>query len=289
MGLLLVLWISSGPTAMAQRPDRSGPPKLGPPPSLELPAIQHQRLSNGLPVLMLEKHEVPLVQVELIVLGGSALDPSDRIGLASMTAAMMEEGAGARNALELADAIDFLGAGISADAGNHTSSVILHTPLSKLDSSLALFGDVALRPTFPPEELERNKRDRLTDLVQWRDDPPAIASVLFNRTLYGPSHPYGRVSMGDEKTIRALSVGELKRFHDDIFRAGNAHLVVVGDVTAATILPKLEAIFGTWQGGAAAPPVVPAASQVEARRIFFVDKPDAAQSEIRIGRIGARS
>ncbi len=286
--LAAVLWIYAGTAVMAQAPDRSGPPKLGPAPSLKLPPIQHLRLSNGLPVLLLEKHEVPLVQIELIVMSGAALDPPDRIGLASMTAAMMEEGAASRNALELADAIDFLGASISADAANHTTSVILHTPLSKLDSALALFGDVALRPTFPSEELERNRKDRLTELAQWHDDPSTIASVMFSRTLYGPSHPYGRVAMGDEKSIRALTVGELKKFHDDVFRAGNAHLIVVGDVTAAVILPKLESFFGGWRGGKAPPPVFPSASQVEGRRIFFVDKPDAAQSEIRIGRIGAQ-
>jgi predicted Zn-dependent peptidase len=282
------LLIAAGPGLFAQAPDRSKPPSLGPIPSLKLPPIQHLKLSNDLQVILMEKHQVPLVQIELVALSGSALDPPGLPGLADMTASMLEEGAGSRNALQLADAIDFLGANISPYAGQHTSGVVMHTPLSKLDSALALFGDMVLRPTFPTEELERHRKERLTTLTQWRDDPPQISSVLFSRTIFGPDHPYGRVTIGNEKSLRSISVDDLRKFHKKYFRPNNSALIVVGDVTAKEILPKLQDLFGKWEKGETDQPQFPAVEQVKTREIYLVDKPGAPQSVIRIGRIGAK-
>jgi len=282
--LLLTLF---GSLVLAQNPDRSKPPELGPPPSLKLPPVQHLKLSNGIPVVLMEKHQVPLVQVELIIKAGIVNDPKDKPGLASMTAAMMEEGAGARNALELADAIDFLGASISAYASWHTSGVSMFTPLSKLDEALALFGDICLKPTFPKEELERNRKERLTTLMQWHDEPRAIASVQFSKVLFGNDHPYGRPTIGNEKSIRAIKVEDLKKFHQTYFTPNNASFIVVGDVNPDIILPKLEAIFGKWEGKNVEQSSIPNVEQVKGRVIYLIDKPGAPQSEIRIGRIGA--
>jgi predicted Zn-dependent peptidase len=270
----------------AQVPDRSKAPELGPPPTLKLPPIQHFKLSNGLPVVLMEKHELSLVQIDLLVKTGAAMDPAGKNGLSSLTAAMLDEGAGSRNALQLADAIDFLGAGISAAAGQHSSVVALNTPLTKLDSALALMADVALRPAFLLEELERQRKERLTTLVQSHDQPRAIASVTFNQTLYGAKHPYGLSTLGDEKTLRGFRVEDLKNFHSTYFRSNNATLIVVGDVTSKTILPKLEIAFGKWEAGKIPTATWPGVSQVQKRQIWLVDKPEAAQSEIRIGRIG---
>ena len=272
--------------SFAQMPDRSKAPELGPPPELKLPAMQNLKLSNGLPVVLLEKHELPLMQINLLIKAGSAMDPVGKTGLASLAAAMLDEGAGSRNALQLADAIDFLGADISAAAGLHISSVALNTPLAKLDSALALMADMALRPTFPPDELERLRKERLTTLMQWHDQPRAIASVMFNQTLFGTKHPYGLPALGDEKTLRAFRVEDLKNFHATYFRPNNATLIVVGDMTAKTILPKLEAAFGKWEAGKIPTVSWPDVAQVQKRRLWLVDKPGAAQSEIHLGRIG---
>lgn len=272
--------------AQAQAPDRSRPPQVGPPPELKLPPIQRLQLSNGLPVVLFEKHEVPLVQVNVLIKAGSAMDPADKAGLASMTLAMLDEGAGRRDALQLADAIDFLGARISPSSGYHTSRVALHTPLSKLDSALVLLADVVLRPTFPATELDRQRKQRLTTLIQWRDEPRSIASVLFNRTLYGTKHPYGIPTIGTERSLKSLRPEDLKEFHVTYFRPNNAALIVVGDVTAETLLPRLEAQFGSWERGRLPTATWPGIRQVGKRQIYLVDKPGAAQSEIRIGRVG---
>ncbi|HXG37637.1 MAG TPA: insulinase family protein, partial [Bacteroidota bacterium] len=167
------------PLVAQEKADRTRPPELGPPAALKLPPIQRFALSNGIPVVLMEKHNVPLVQVNLLINSGSAMDPAGKSGLASLTADMMDEGAGTRNALQLADAIDFLGASISTFAGMHTSGVSLYTPLSKLDQALPLMADIAMRPTFPADELERKRKERLTTLAQWHDEARVIASVLF--------------------------------------------------------------------------------------------------------------
>ena len=284
IGLTLLL---AGSVA-AQAPDRSKPPALGPTPSLSLPAVTRQTLSNGLPVLILEKHQVSLVQVNVVVKAGTALDPGDRPGLASLTAAMLDEGAGTRNALELADAIAFLGADISIGAEPHRITAALHAPVARLDSALALLADVALRPRFPSEELERLRTERLTALVQQHDEPRAIAQVLFMHTVFGDAHPYGRRTSGTEASLRALTPDDLRRFHASYFRPSNAAVIVVGDVTPGQIMPKLEAAFGKWSASGAAPaaPSWREAAQVSKREVLLADKPGAAQTEVIIGRVG---
>ncbi len=271
----------------AQKVDRSAPPKVGPPPVFRMAPIQRFTLSNGLRVVLLEKHEVPLVQINLVFSTGSVMDPEGKTGLASMTAAMLTEGAAGRDALALADAIDYLGAQVSASAGFHTSAVSLQTPLAKLDSALALQADVALRPTFPPAELERKRKDRLTTLLQWRDEARAQASVMFNRTVYGETHPYGVSAIGDEQAIRSLRVEDLQHFFSLYYKPNNAFLVVVGDVHVQMMKPKLEAAFGAWKAGNIVPVQFPAIVPKEKRSVTIVDKPGAAQTEIRVGRVGS--
>jgi zinc protease len=272
-------------TTQAQVPDRSEPPELGPPPALVLPPIQRAELSNGVQVIMLEKHNVPIVQVNLVVRTGYAFDPQELIGLTNMATDMMDEGAGGRDALQLADEIEFLGARLGVRAGGHQTAVSLHTPLGRLDAALALMADVALRPDFPAQELERKRLERLNQMLQARDEPRAIASVIFDRTLY-PHHPYGYPTIGYPETVRAMKVADLRRWHETYFRPNNAFFVVVGDVTLDEMRGKLEALFGDWRGGRIPTIDWPEAEQVTSRDVYLVDKPGAAQSEILIGRIG---
>ena len=271
--------------AVAQKPDRSAPPPVGPPPAFSVPAIEKFTLPNGLPVYVLEKHQVPLVQINLLVQAGTVMDPSGKSGLANMTSAMMMEGAGKRSALALADAIDYLGARITSTAGQHAMAVRLHTPLVQLDSALALLADIALRPTFPAAELERKTKERLTALLQWRDEPRMLSTVAFNHTLFG-THPYGIPVIGSEATLRGLTSKDCAEFHATWFRPNYAALIVVGDVSIKKIRPKLVAAFGSWKAGKGAAPPLPRIEQVTKREIVLVDKPGAAQTEIRIGRIG---
>ena len=270
----------------AQTPDRSAPPQLGPPPALQLPPIQHFKLSNGLRVVVMEKNQVPLAHILVVVRAGSAMESANQVGLASLAAEMLDKGAGQRDALQLADAIDFLAAEFSARATMHTTLVGINTPVAKLGDALGLLADVVVRPAFPDAELARLRKQRLTTLLQWHDEPRAIAAVLFNRTLYGNQHPYGRPSLGEEKSLRAISPADLKKFHSTYFNPTNATVIAVGAVSAPMMQTQLEAAFGGWQGGPAPTATWPGIKQIDKRQIYLADKPGAAQSEIRIGRIG---
>jgi len=284
--VLITLILISG-TALTQVPDRSKPPEMGPPPVMKLPPIQRFSLSNGLQVILVEKHDVPLVHMELMTNAGTVLDSEEKTGLTSIATSLMQEGAGTRDALELADAIDFLGASISTSSGYHSSGVSLHSPLSKLDSALALFADIALRPLFIPTELERTRKELLNELIQWYDEPRSIASVMFSSAVFGRTHPYGRQSIGTEKSIHSITIEDLEGFYKKFFTAGNSTLIVVGDVSVKGIREKLETAFGKWKGGDVKETRMPKAEQVKGRQIYLVDKPGAPQSEIRIGRVGA--
>jgi zinc protease len=283
--LLLVLATT---LSAQQAPDRSHPPQLGPAPALKLPQIQKRQLSNGLPVWLVELHEVPVVQVNLLVLSGSAIETGKKFGVASLTAAMLEQGAGSRSALEIADAIDYLGADLSAASGFDSTAVRLHVPVSHLADALPIMADIALRPTFPREELDRQRQQRLTSILQARDDPAAIAAATFARVLYGPEHRYGLPTFGSAETTKAFAVDDLKSFYASIFRPDNAALIVVGDVTGDRVLPLLESAFGGWKPAAGSKPAaaLPAVNEPVARTIYIVDKPGAPQSQIRIGWIG---
>ena len=275
-------------TVSAQKPDRGTPPKPGPPPALKLPPIQKLKLANGLPVWLVEQHEVPMAQVNVIVRAGSGADPAGKFGIANMTANMLDEGAGGKSALELADAIEFLGAALSTSSTFDYSAAGLSTPVARLADALPLLADVVMNPTFPSNELERLRKERLTRLLQARDDPAAIMEMAFPRIVFGEKHRYGTPAGGGTTEVKAMTVDDLRTFHQTYYRPENATLLVVGDVTAASVMPLLERAFGSWKGTgpASAAARIPEAPQLTKRQIFIIDKPGAAQSQIRIGWVG---
>jgi predicted Zn-dependent peptidase len=286
---IVLLIAAAASTAYAQdRPDRSKPPAIGPAPSLRMPAIQKQKLSNGLAVWIVEHHEVPLAQINMIVKSGSAADPIGKYGVGSLAAAMLDEGAGTRSALEIADALEFLGANLSTTSSFDYSAIRLSVPVSKLADALPVMADVTLRPTFPAAELDRLKQERLTGLLQARDNPAALIQLAFPRVIYGPTHRYGTSANGLPPAIESFGVADLQACYRAHYRPENATLLVVGDVTPASVMPMLEKAFGSWKGEGMAPLVadVPMAPQLKTRQVYIIDKPDAPQSQIRIGWVG---
>jgi zinc protease len=277
-------------TAPPVSPDRSHAPAPGPPPALRLPAIQKLRLSNGIPVFLVERHKVPLVQALVVFRGGAAVDPQNRPGLANLTASLLDRGAGSRSALEISDIADYLGASLSAGAGWDSTTVGVNVPSARLEPGLALLADVVVSPTFPATEVERVRSELLTEMLQWRDDPEQLASVAFSKAVFG-GHPYSRDLQGDTASIQAITREEILRFHAERYVPGSAAIVVAGDAAAGSLLPLLEGTFGKWKAAAGAPAAaIPPARQAGKRRVVLVDKPDAPQSQIVIGRVGpARS
>jgi predicted Zn-dependent peptidase len=269
-----------------QAPDRSVAPKPGPPPALKLPAIQKRALASGLPVWIVELHKVPVAHVTLVVKGGAASDPQGKYGIANLTAEMLDEGAGTRSALQIADAVDYLGAELSTSSASDASYVDLQVPVARLSDALPIMADVALRPTFPEDELKRVREDLLTSIVQAEDDPATLIQFAFPRIVFGPQHRYGTMLFGTAATLKAFSIADLKQFHASHYVPSNSLLIVTGDITADTAVGRLESTFGAWRAGPAKTPSVPAAPQRTSREIYIVDKPGAPQSQIRIGWVG---
>jgi predicted Zn-dependent peptidase len=291
LGGQAVAQTAAPPTATAPQipaPDRSAPPKSGPPPRLQLPVVQKHVLGNGLRVWVIERHTVPTVHMTLVVKSGSAADPAGKYGLASLTAAMLTEGAGGKGSLAIADELDYLGADVGASSSFDATLVGLSVPVARLAPALAVMVDVVVRPDFPQNELDRLREQRLTSLRTAKDSPPAIAAIAFPLVVYGRGHRYGTTGGGTSETVMGFTRDDLRQFHAAHFRPDQAALVVAGDVTPATVLPVLESAFGSWRapGGAAPTATVPPPQQVKARTVTIVDKPGAAQSVIRIGAVG---
>jgi zinc protease len=280
----------AAPVFAQQAPDRSKAPAPGPLPALRLPPVEKRTLSNGLQVWILGVHKVPTVHLQLTLKAGTGVDPAAKFGLASLTADMLDEGAGGKSALEIADAVDYLGAELSASAGSDAAYVELHVPVSRLADALPVMADVVARPAFPEAELKRLREERLASLLETEDDPEQLIGVAFPRLVFGPKHRYGSPQIGTPESLGSITVADLKAFHGSHYRPANAALIVAGDVTAETIVPMLEGALGGWKGAAAAAPASIAggtAAQLKTRQVFLIDKPGAAQSQIRLGWIGA--
>jgi zinc protease len=267
--------------------DLTKPPPLGAPPALNPPQITTRELTNGLKIVVIEQHELPLVDVLLQVRSGGESDPTGKAGTAALTAAMITEGTTTRTALQIADQAAYLGVQLNASSGWEQSTVSVHTPTAQLDSALALFGDVALRPSFPTADLERVRKVRLTALQQVRDRGPSIADRAFASAVFGEQHPYGRPLAGTEGSVGSISRDEVQRFYTTYYRPNNATLLVVGDVRPDDVERRARELFGAWTRGAVPTPATSTASIVRPTTVVLVDKPGAAQSSFRIGGIGA--
>jgi predicted Zn-dependent peptidase len=287
-GCVAVAAVVCSIAAAQERPDRSKPPALGTPSLLNLPFIQKRALSNGVAVWVVESREVPIVQVSLVIRAGAGDDPAGRFGTASLTAAMLDEGAGSRSTLEIADAVELLGAILTTTSGFDASAIRLNVPAERLEEGLAIMADVALRPRFPAADLERVRQERLTALLQARDDPASVAGMAFARVVFGREHRYGTGLIGTEAMLEALAGDDLRTFHAAHYQPPNATFIVVGDVTADSALLRLEKQFGAWPSTSALrkESSVRAAPQLMQRQVYLVDMPDAEQSQIRIGGIG---
>ncbi|MDQ1591494.1 MAG: zinc protease [Pyrinomonadaceae bacterium] len=266
-------------------------PKPGPEPRLVLPKVERHRLSNGLEVFLVRHSELPVVNMNLIIRSGAAADPENLPGAASLTADLLDEGTKTRNALDISNALASVGARMSVGAGWDSTNAELLTLTRHLDRALEVYADVLLNPAFPDTDLKRLRGSRLASLQQQRDNADAIAGVVYSSILYGSKHPYGRPLSGNEASLNAITDADVRRFYETYYRPNNAALIVAGDVTAATLLPKLERAFAAWK-----PAQVPAADVSatpparERAGIYLVDKPGAAQSVIQIGQVGvARS
>ena len=264
--------------------DRSKLPPLQPVPRFVFPAVEKSTLANGLKIWTSHHAQVPMTGIQLLVRHGSAADPVDREGLAAMTADMLDEGTGSLSAIDVSEKIAHLGAQLDVDVSSDATLLGL-TSLSRFtDRALQLLADIVVRPALRQDDFERVRRQRLNRLIQLRDLPGAIAERVFARLLYGDA-PYGHSPLGSEASLQAMTIDDVRAFHQRIFHPAEATLIAAGDCDHDAIRRLAEDAFGQWS--AAAPPRVDAREiDVNPARLNIVARPGAPQSELRIGHVG---
>lgn len=264
------------PTERPPRPLQSRPVKF--------PPYETRKLANGLQVVIVSHHEQPAVSVRMLVRAGAAQDPKGKMGVAMLTAALLDQGAGARTAEQIADAVDFVGGILSTGAGTDLTYVSAVVMKDSLPLAFQVMADVVRRPTFAPQEIERQRQQALSGLKVAAEDPNSVAGQVIDRLIYG-FHPYGLPGSGTAQSLMSLTRQDIVDFHRQHYLPNNALLAVVGDVSAEEAMTGLESAFGDWPMGEV-PAFVPIAPPEPTRRVVVIDKPDSVQTEIRVGQLG---
>ncbi len=262
--------------------DRSQLPEPADPDPAVFPAFERRILSNGLELRVIERSTVPVVEMELVFDAGYAADHPERAGEASLTMAMLDEGAGKLDALEISEQLSMLGASLGATAGLDSVSVGLSALREKLDESLELFASVVLDPTFPEADLERLRTQYINSIRQEKTQPIGIALRLLPGLLYGDNHSYAQPlsGTGSETSIAAITRDDLVNWHTNWFRPNNATLLVVGDISADEIAARIEALFADWEPAEVPEKNIATVATNVTETIYLVDKPGAEQSII---------
>ena len=262
-------------------------PPVGVLPSVRAPQPLQFRLSNGLEVVAVRREVAPIVALNLVLRTGADHDGVERAGLSSLTAEMLDEGAGDREAIELAEALEQLGADLFLGTGRDGSQMTLQVPTDEFANALAIAADVVLRPRLREADWERVVHDRLTALGQRRDQPESVADLIAAVTLFGAEHPYGRPVDGYERTVKSLSLDDVRRFHSAFWRPNNAVIALAGDFDPTTLQRDLEHALGPWKAGPI-PPSPPSPEFPALPRLVLVDRPGAPQSVVRVIGPGSR-
>jgi len=269
------------------RPDMTVEPQGLPEPAFTPPTVQKATLTNGLEIRLVEDHRFPLVQCNLLFKSGWAADPVGKPGIASLTATMLTEGTKSRNSLRISDDIQGLGANLGTSTLADNSTVTLDVLKRSLDPALELMSDIVLNPTFPQEELDRQKLSLQGQMQQEARQPSPTARKYFVRELYGADHPYGQPpsGIGTAKSLQAISRADLLDFYKANYLPNGAIAIIVGDITMAEAKAKLEKAFAAWKSGTVAQQNVGQVKPLSKTKIVIVDKPGAVQSLIFLGNI----
>ncbi|PYV26170.1 MAG: hypothetical protein DMG24_07695, partial [Acidobacteria bacterium] len=271
---------------------REYPPEVPLPSPFTLPAPTVRVLPNGLKVIVIERHSLPVLTLRLVVKAGSEADPAQLSGTAQFVAGLLDEGTARRSALEIAQAIDQVGGTIQTGAEWDDSFAEISVLADHAELAFDLLADMILHPAFAPAEVERARKQALSTLQIMREDPAYLADAVFSRIeLAGTA--YGHPADGTADSVRRLSAQDLRDFHARYYAPARAILAVVGDIPAEDAFRGAERFFGDWQatGGcspASPDPISNPPALAASRQVVIIDKPDAVQTEIRIGNLGIR-
>jgi zinc protease len=290
------VWLSDGVYILEVRPfpdykpaaagaDRTKAPVPGQPPQLRLPRLQRATLSNGLKVIVAERHEVPLVQLTLASDAGFASDILSAPGTANLAMQVLTDGTRTRNALQISDELALLGATLRGSSNLDLSFVSMSALSAKLDPSLEIFSDVVQHPSYPEEDVKREQRLVLAGIEREENTPSTMAARVLPALLYGANHPYGGplTGSGTSESVSKLTRSDLEKFHDTWIRPNNSTLMIVGDTTLQQITPKLEKLFAGWKSGEVPGKNVSKVAVASKSSVYLIDKPGALQSVVVAG------
>ena len=291
-------WLSDGqyvaevfpfgdPQASTTAVDRNQPPVTGQPPELRLPKLERATLSNGLKVVLAERHEIPLVSFSLLVDSGYAADQFASPGAAALVSKLLDQGTTTRTSLEIGEQLAQLGATLSVTANMDGIDARLSALKTNLDASLAIFADVALNPSFPQADFQREQKQQLAAIEREKTEPVPIALRVLPSLIYGKGHAYSEpwTGSGTAASVSQLTREDMARFHAAWFRPNHATLIVVGDTTLGEMQPKLEKLFSAWTPGETPKKNVATVPLAERSVVYLIDRQGAQQSLILAGSV----
>ena len=279
----IVTMLVAGPaTAQPRWPQETPPPPLLAP-DVEFPEYELRTLGNGLQVVYVGAHEQPAVNVRLLVRAGASSDPAAKTGLAALTAQLLDQGSGDREAQVIAETIDNVGGGLAVGAGTDLSFVNILVLKDSFQLALEMLSDIARRPTFAQAEIDRQRQRLLSEMQVSYDDPTYVSGVVFGRLVYG-FHPYGLPHSGTPASVRGITRNDLVEFHRTHYLPNNAILAVVGDVTAEEAFDSAARVLGNWSSGDLPVPSLETPPPPTSR-LVVVDKPGAVQTVVRVGHL----
>ena len=286
--LLALTLVSALPLLVIAQTPQATPPPPAPPRSGTFPKPVEQTLQNGLRVIVVERHESPLIAVQLLVKNGGEVDPPEMAGLADMTANLLTKGTQTRDATEIAQQIESLGGSLDSGARWDSSIANVGVMSSKISQAMEILADVVRRPTFKSEEVERLRQQYLDNVTLALSEPGSIARFVAARVVFGDS-PYGHPVSGTTESLTRITPADISKMHARYYRPDNAILVIGGDVTAKDALALATRYFGDWQKPTTPLPQVEPVKQsgeAKAGRIVVIDKPDAGQAAVYLARTG---
>jgi len=262
--------------------DRAKEPELGKPMSLNLPPMQKAKLSNGLNIVLAERHTAPVVNFSLLVNSGYASDPSSAPGTASFSQRMLEEGTPTRDSLKIGEELESLSANFNAGSGLDWAAVNLNTLKLTMDRALDIYGDLILHPAYPQKEFDRLKRERAALIRREKVEPQTMGLRVIPALLYGKDNAYGVpfTGTGNEASLQKMTREDLIKWHETWFKPNNATLLIVGDTTLKEITPKLEKIFANWKPGDVPKKSITHVEEAQKTQVYLIDRPGSGQSVI---------
>jgi zinc protease len=284
---LLCLIATTATTALGQQP-RQWPTERPPAPlaarEIKFPPYELQTLPNGLQVVAVLHHEQPVVNMRLLIRAGASSDPKNKLGLAHMAASLLDQGTKTKSASELNDEIDFIGGAMGAGAGTDLTFVNIVVMKDSFEKGMRMLSDISRQPGFAAAEIDRQKQQTLSGLQVSLEDPEYVANSVFDRLVYG-FHPYGLPESGTPETVGSITRDDLVAYHQKNFLPNNAILAIVGDVSAEEAFTTAKKVFGDWEKRD-----LPTQTFIDppdpTRRVIVVNKPDAVQTEVRVGHLG---